>query len=87
MAALAALVSKRARRVVIVAALGPALIEWVSEHHEVDPLRYVGLRVLDDAAYGVGVLHGSARAKSIDALIPDLSSWPKTATSTTSAKH
>jgi mycofactocin system glycosyltransferase len=87
MAALAALVSKRARRVVIVAALGPALIEWVREHPEVDPLRYVGLRVLDDAAYGVGVLHGSARAKSIDALIPDLSSWPKTATSTTSAKH
>ncbi len=87
MAALAALVSRRARRVVIIAALAPAIIEWLRAQPDIDPLRYVGLRLLDDAAYGVGVMHGSARARSIDALIPDLSSWPKTTTSTTSTKR
>ena len=36
-------------------------------------------RVLDDAAYGVGVWKGVVREQNFDALKPDLTSWPKNA--------
>jgi len=37
------------------------------------------MRVLDDAAYGVGVWKGVVREQNLDALKPDLTSWPKNA--------
>jgi mycofactocin system glycosyltransferase len=72
-----ALVSKRARRVLAAAALLPPLIDWVRQRPPLDPLRYVALRVLDDAAYGVGLWQGALRRRTTEPLLPDLTSWPR----------
>lgn len=76
LAAIAALVSKRARRAVIVAAIAPPMIDWFRERPSIDPARYVGLRLLDDVAYGAGLMRGALDARSIDSLRPDFTSWP-----------
>jgi mycofactocin system glycosyltransferase len=78
LAAIAAMTSKRARRIVLIAAIAPATIDWVRTRPAIDPLRYVGLRLLDDACYGAGVVRGAAVARSIEALVPDFTSWPRT---------
>jgi mycofactocin system glycosyltransferase len=66
----AALVSRRARRFVAVAALGPALAEWVHRRPQLDPIRYVAVRLIDDASYGAGVWRGAARARTLAPLLP-----------------
>ncbi len=76
LAALAAVVSKRCRRVVLAAAVVPSAIDWVSTRPALDPARYVALRVLDDLCYGAGLAAGAVRERSIDALRPDFTSWP-----------
>jgi hypothetical protein len=35
-----------------------------------DPLRYSGLRLIEDAAYGSGVIAGALRHRSVEPLIP-----------------
>ena len=40
------------------------------------PVRFVAIRALDDAAYGVGVVVGSIRHRNIGALLPKLTNWP-----------
>ena len=72
-----AIFSRRARRVVLVAALAPAMYEWWSRRPAIDPLRYLALRLIDDVSYGLGVWEGAITARSAEALMPDLSSWPK----------
>jgi hypothetical protein len=72
----AALVSRRARRGVLAAAVVPPLLEWYVERPPLDPVRWTALRVLDDAAYGAGVWAGCWRERSTAALRPDLTSWP-----------
>ena len=74
-----ALVSRRARVVLLAAAVIPSMYEWWKKRPSIDPLRYTALRALDDGAYGVGVWKGVLREKSADALMPDLTSWPKSA--------
>jgi mycofactocin glycosyltransferase len=71
-----ALVSRRARRIVLAAALVPPLIDWVRERPAIDPLRATAARVADDLAYGTGLWQGVVAERSIDALLPDLTSWP-----------
>jgi mycofactocin system glycosyltransferase len=66
----AALVSRRARRVALVAATVPALLDWRKERPPLDPVRYVGLRVLDDLAYGLGVWRGAIRHRTPGPLLP-----------------
>jgi mycofactocin system glycosyltransferase len=66
----AALVSRRARRAAIVAAIVPALLDWRHERPALDPARYVGLRLLDDVAYGLGVWRGSIRSRTLGPLLP-----------------
>ena len=78
LAALAALVSKRARYAVLAAALVPASFDWVSKRPSIGPLRYVALRLLDDMAYGAGLTAGALRERSADAFMPDFTSWPRT---------
>jgi mycofactocin system glycosyltransferase len=78
-AVLLALVSRRARVVLLAAAVIPSMYEWWKKRPSIDPLRYTALRALDDGAYGVGVWKGVLREKSADALMPDLTSWPKSA--------
>ena len=70
LALVAAFVSKRARRVVLAAAIVPHLIEWVQRRPRIDPLRWVALRVLDDVAYGAGVWAGCLRERTIEPLMP-----------------
>ncbi len=69
--------SRRARRIVLIAALAPAMYEWWSQRPAIDPLRYLALRLVDDVSYGLGVWEGAVAARSAEALMPDLSSWPR----------
>lgn len=74
----AALVSKRARRAALLAAIVPALLDWRTDRPGLDLATYTALRRLDDVSYGAGVIAGAARARSLAALRPDFRSWPKT---------
>ncbi len=85
--AAAAIISPRARRAVILAALVPPLVDWVHGAQELDPFRYTGLRLLDDLAYGTGVWAGCLRAGHAGALMPTLHSWPGQAGSSRSASE
>src|SRR6478609_8307459 len=75
-AIVAATISRRARRAVIAAALIPPLVDWWQGDRALDPVRYTGLRLLDDLAYGAGVWAGCARERTLEPLRPDLHSWP-----------
>ena len=55
----------------------PALLDWRADRPNLDPVTYTVLRLLDDVAYGTGVIMGSARARSVAALRPDFRAWPK----------
>jgi hypothetical protein len=81
----AALASKRARRAVLLAAIAPAAIDWLRKPANIDPVRYIVLRLIDDMSYGVGLTLGALRDGSIDALRPDFTSWPRTRTETKEA--
>ena len=76
LAATAALVSRRARRGVLAAAVVPPLLEWRRQRPPLDPARWALLRLLDDMTYGAGVWAGCARERSLAALRPDLVDWP-----------
>lgn len=71
-----ALVSRRARRAVALAVLVPAALDWRAERPALDPVRYVALRMLDDAAYGAGVWQGAIQHRSLAALRPSFEQWP-----------
>jgi len=75
-AAVAALCSRRARRIVFAAAAVTLIDGWRRERPEVDPLRYSALRIADDLAYGAGVWSGSWRERRLDALLPSFEAWP-----------
>jgi mycofactocin system glycosyltransferase len=72
----AALVSRRARRVVAAAALVPILLDFRRERPTLDPVRYAALHLLDDVAYGAGVWAGAWRDRTVDPLLPSFESWP-----------
>ncbi len=71
---LAAGVSKRARRALLAAAVAEAMVDRRRTGSRLDPVRYLLARRLDDAAYGVGLWWGVARARSPRALMPRLAS-------------
>ncbi|MFV0457525.1 MAG: mycofactocin biosynthesis glycosyltransferase MftF [Actinomycetales bacterium] len=68
----AALVSRRARRALVVAAVADALADYRRVRPRLGPARYVVARRLDDLAYGAGLWAGAWRARSLRALVPDL---------------
>ncbi len=76
-AVILALVSRRARTVLLASAVVPTMYEWWSARPALDPLRYLALRLIDDASYGVGVWEGVIARRSAEALKPDVSSWSK----------
>jgi len=78
-AVILALLFRRARTVLLAAAMIPAMYEWWSMRPKLDPARYLALRVIDDASYGVGIWEGAIVNHSTDALMPDVSSWPTNA--------
>lgn len=69
-----AITSRRSRPAVAAAALVPAAVEWVQRRPRLDPVRFIGLRLVDDLAYAAGVWAGCARGRSARALLPDLRS-------------
>lgn len=71
--AVAAVFSRRARRLVVVAGLVDAAIEYVRLRPRLDPLRFLVLRRLDDLAYGAGVWWGAIRSGSLRCLAPFIS--------------
>ncbi|MCB1002294.1 MAG: mycofactocin biosynthesis glycosyltransferase MftF [Acidimicrobiales bacterium] len=75
-AALAALVSRRARRVVVAATVTALVLDACDERPRIDPVRWAVLHLLDDLAYGAGVWIGAWRARSVAALRPAFESWP-----------
>jgi mycofactocin system glycosyltransferase len=71
-AALAAAPRDRTARAAAAAMLGPIALEWVRHRPAVDPIRYAALRLVEDAAYGSGVLAGAWRARSLAPLTPEI---------------
>ena len=66
------LVSRRARRVAVIAAVAPHLWSWLTERPDLDPVRYSLLGIADDVAYGTGVWKGAIAARNAGALAPTI---------------
>jgi mycofactocin system glycosyltransferase len=75
-ATLAALRSKRARRLLVAAALGPALIDCWQQRPPLDPFRWTAIRLADDVAYGTGVWAGCVQQGVSEPLVPSFANWP-----------
>jgi mycofactocin system glycosyltransferase len=69
---IAALFSRRARGVLAVSALVPALIDWWRTKPGLDPARFAALSILDDASHAAGVVGGALGHRTIAPLVPDL---------------
>jgi mycofactocin system glycosyltransferase len=57
--------------------LAPPLLDWADRRPPLDPVRYAGARLLDDAAYSAGVWKGCIKARSFRAMLPVLGSREK----------
>ncbi|WP_129669975.1 mycofactocin biosynthesis glycosyltransferase MftF, partial [Phytoactinopolyspora endophytica] len=62
----------RLRPALAAAALVPALLEWKRERPDLDPLRWLIARRLDDAAYGFGVWQSCLAEGTFGPVLPDL---------------
>jgi len=71
-AALAAVMNRRARRVLIAAAAIEALVDYQRSRLRLNPLMYLLIRRLDDVAYGAGLWRGVLRDRTTAPLIPRL---------------
>src|SRR5258708_20521035 len=61
----------RRRRSLVLALLAlPAIEEHRRRESDIDPLRWAGLALADDAAYGAGVAWGTIRTRTLRPLIP-----------------
>ena len=72
--AVACLVSRRARRAAAVAAVTDVVLEYGRGGVDLDPVRYLAARRLDDLAYGAGVWWSALRGRSFTALTPRVQS-------------
>ena len=66
----------RCARVVAASMLAPILLEWATKRPPIDPFRYTALRLVDDAAYGSGVIAASIRSRTMRTLLPTIR-WPR----------
>jgi mycofactocin system glycosyltransferase len=74
---LAGLVSRRCRRIALVAAIVEGIVDWASRRRNckdrpIGLLPYLGLKRLDDIAYGAGVWIGVLRERELGALKPQI---------------
>jgi hypothetical protein len=60
----------RTRRAAALALVAPAVGDWCTDRADLDPLRYAGLHVADDVAYGTGVWLGCIKARTFGPLLP-----------------
>jgi mycofactocin system glycosyltransferase len=56
--------------------LAPPLLDWADRRPPLDPARYVAARLLDDAAYSIGVWRSCLRHRSARALLPVIGARP-----------
>ena len=70
--ALAVVATRRSRlaRLAVGLMVVPVVADWWRERPPLDPVRYTGLRLLADAAYGTGVLAACARHRSAEPVRP-----------------
>lgn len=68
---------RRLKLALLAGVLAPSLLDWLRARPDVPPLPYVALRLADDVAYGSGVWVGALRARTIEPLVPEVTSWPK----------
>lgn len=78
-ALVAALLSRRCRQVVLLAAIVDGVVDWLSRHSNADDetkriglLPYVALKRLDDIAYGAGMWSGMVRERHLGPLKPQI---------------
>jgi hypothetical protein len=78
-ALVAALVSRRCRQVVVVAAVVDGVVDWLSRHSNIDDntkriglVPYLALKRLDDLAYGAGMWKGMVRERHLGPLKPQI---------------
>jgi GT2 family glycosyltransferase len=68
----AAVAVRRLRLPVAALILAPPLLDWADRRPPLDPVRYVAARLLDDAAYSIGVWQGCLRRRTLRALLPSI---------------
>ncbi len=68
----AAIAVRRLRLPLAALVLAPPLLDWLDRRPPLDPARYAAARLLDDAAYSLGVWQGCARRRTIAPLLPVL---------------
>jgi hypothetical protein len=73
----AAIAFPRLRRPVAALILAPPLLDWADRRPPLDPARYVAARLLDDAAYSLGVWQGCLNRRTIRPLLPSLGKSPQ----------
>lgn len=66
----AAVAVPRLRLPVAALVLAPALLDWADRRPPLDPARYLAARLLDDAAYSLGVWQGCLANRTICPLLP-----------------
>lgn len=78
-AALPAAVAVRRLRAPFVAALViPPLVDWARLRPPMNPAEFVSARILDDAAYAIGVWSGALRHRTLAPLLPRIRRRPDT---------
>jgi len=70
----AAVALPKLRRPVAALILLPPLLDWADRRPPLDPARYVAARLLDDAAYSLGVWQGCITRRTIAPLLPVIGS-------------
>ena len=71
-AALAAALSRRARRVLIAVAVTEGLVDYRRSGSPLNPLIYLLIRRMDDVAYGAGLWRGAIRGRTAAPFMPRL---------------
>jgi mycofactocin glycosyltransferase len=66
----AALAVKKLRAPVAALIVVPPLLDWAGRRPPLDPARYVAARLLDDAAYSLGVWQGCLARRTVRPLLP-----------------
>ena len=69
------LLSRRARRLILLGTIADALIEHHRTGSKLHPLKFIALRRLDDLAYGTGVWWGVLRHRTPGPLLPRISGF------------
>jgi mycofactocin glycosyltransferase len=70
----AAIAVRRLRAPLAALVLAPPLLDWLDRRPPLDPVRYVGARLLDDVGYSLGVWQGCAERRTVRPLLPRLGS-------------